>query len=90
MTADRTSKLKQLVVIPRWGGTPADDWYPWLASKLNNSEFFNSVHIGHMPEPNAPTIPAWTRAIERIVGTDTEVLRNTVLVGHSVAHHRIR
>ena len=37
-----------------------------------------------MPNPNLPTITAWTSRISELIGDDPEVISRTVLVGHSV------
>ena len=75
---------KKLVVVPRWSGTPAHDWYPWLVERMLESGIYDPVLIADMPDPGLPTISGWTRAIASIVGDDRESLDSTVLVGHSV------
>ncbi len=73
-----------MVVVPRWSGTPAHDWYPWLAEKLSGPSTNLSVNLADMPNPGLPTISGWSEAISSIVGHDREQLDTTILVGHSV------
>ncbi len=75
---------KRLILVPRWGGTSGDDWYPWLLSELEPSGLFASAHVASMPDPETPTIAGWTAALSRAAGESAEDVRNTVLVGHSV------
>lgn len=75
---------KRLIVIPRWGGTSTDDWYPWLLSELKPSGLFASVRFASMPDPETPTIAGRTIALSRAVGDVPDEVRTTVLVGHSV------
>ncbi len=77
-------QVKRLIVIPRWGGTSADDWYPWLLAKLESSGLFVSVRFASMPDPETPTIASWTTALARVVGDVPDDVRTTVLVGHSI------
>jgi hypothetical protein len=78
---------KQVYVVPRWGGSPSDDWYPWLKRELeaggSAAAADYQVHLLNMP--------AWdTPVIERALTYLTEVLpverlnKDVFLVGHSV------
>ena len=77
---------KRLIVIPRWAGTPASDWYPWLKQKLETMQPqpFDPVLIAAMPNPDLPTIPAWGGRVKELLGSDPEQIAETVIVGHSV------
>jgi predicted alpha/beta hydrolase family esterase len=70
----------RIVVVPRWGGGPNDDWYPWLVSELAGI----TVDVLNMPSPDAPTIDAWTSAVVEALGDDPYTLARTLLIGHSV------
>lgn len=74
-----------VLLIPRWGGRPESDWYPWLVDALAEDEALGPVTVARMPAPDAPTHEAWVPAIARHAGDDPDVLARTVLVGHSVA-----
>ena len=75
---------KHLIVVPRWGGTPHHDWYPWLSGVLAEQNLFESVHIAEMPNPGAPTIAGWRDALLKIIEVHSQHLNDVVLVGHSV------
>lgn len=75
---------KRLVVVPRWSGTPSSDYYPWLVGQLNDSAVLCPVLIGDMPHPSAPTIETWPKTLREIAGEDPDVLRETIMMGHSV------
>lgn len=76
--------MKRLCIVPRWGGSPEKDYYPWLRSELAALPLFDEVLSPEMPDPGTPTIAAWTGRIREVVGTDPETLAQTVLLGHSV------
>lgn len=70
----------RILVVPRWGATPADDWYPWLRSELGDG----AVEVLHMPDPSRPTLEAWVDTVRQALGEDPYALAQTMLVGHSV------
>jgi predicted alpha/beta hydrolase family esterase len=70
----------RIVVAPRWGGTPADDWYPWATGELERDGV--SLEALEMPDPTEPEIDAWVAAVS--AGLAGGVPAETVLVGHSV------
>ena len=47
----------RVVVVPRWGGTPSDDWYPWAAAELEQEGV--ALEALAMPDPAQPEIEAW-------------------------------
>ncbi len=76
----------RLIIIPRWSGTPASDWYPWITAELNAQQprLFDSAAAAAMPNPGLPTIPAWVGRVRELLGDDPAALAQTVIVGHSV------
>jgi uncharacterized protein len=76
----------RLIIIPRWSGTPASDWYPWITAELSAREPqpFSPIVVAAMPNPGLPTIPAWTSRVRQLLGDDPAELARTVIVGHSV------
>ncbi|MCA9694785.1 MAG: alpha/beta hydrolase [Myxococcales bacterium] len=65
-------------IVPRWAGTPAHDWYPWLCGQVPNAAALT------MPDPGRPTIAGWTAAIaDGLRGEPGEL----TLVAHSVGVH---
>jgi uncharacterized protein len=77
---------RRLIVVPRWAGTPAADWYPWLGRELQamRPSPFEPVVIADMPNPSQPTIQAWTGRVKEMIGNDPAHAANTVFVAHSV------
>lgn len=64
-----------VVVVPRWSGTAADDWYPWLADELDVD-----VRVCGLDVPDAPTVAGSVLALGEVVREHDPA----VLVGHSV------
>lgn len=81
-----TPMSQRLIIIPRWSGTPASDWYPWITAELNSRQPrpFNPAAAASMPNPGLPTIPAWIGRVRQLLGDDPAELAQTVIVGHSV------
>lgn len=77
---------QRLIIIPRWSGTPASDWYPWITAELAAMQprRFDPAAAMVMPNPGLPTIPAWTGRVRALLGDDPAELARTVIVGHSV------
>lgn len=80
----------RLLVIPRWGGTPADDFYPWLVAALGTraDDPFEEIEVAGMPAPSSPTIEAWSAAVLERLG-DPARAAETVVVGHSVGFQAV-
>lgn len=68
----------KVVIVPRWGGTADDDWYPWLAAKLRGRAEVDFAPL--LPLAWSPTIDETVAAVGRAVGRDAA---RTILVGHS-------
>lgn len=70
----------RVVVVPRWGGIPSDDWYPWAAAELAG----RGVRLSALdvPDPAEPRIAAWVETT--VAALAEEPPAETVLVGHSV------
>lgn len=71
----------RVIVVPRWGATPHDDWYPWLRRALGARA---DVAVCDLPEPDEPVIRRWVPHVAAAVGREPAALARTVLVGHSV------
>lgn len=71
--------MKRIFIIHCWGGTPADNWYPWLASALEAKGY--AVTVPDMPDTETPAIDAWVHHLKDVVGTVDE---QTFFVGHSI------
>lgn len=79
---------KDIYVVPRWAGSPTDDWYPWLKRELESS----GTEDGCDYQVHLLTMPAWDLpVIEKAVAYLAEVLPaekltpDVYLVGHSVS-----
>lgn len=81
---------RRLCIVPRWGGGPERDFYPWLRTQLQNESpaRFDEILSPAMPDPSTPTIAAWVGRIAEVLGPfDAQSrarLSRTVLLGHSV------
>lgn len=68
------------VVVPRWGGGPDSDFYPWLEHSLQPGL---RVERLAMPAPDQPAIDAWVPRVREALGGEAERAQ-TILLGHSV------
>lgn len=75
---------KHLIIVPRWGGSPQHDWYPWVSRVLTEQQLFESIQVCEMPNPEVPTIVAWTDAVLKALNLHLDHLNKVVLAGHSV------
>ncbi|HTJ57155.1 MAG TPA: alpha/beta hydrolase [Devosiaceae bacterium] len=77
---------KRLIVVPRWSGTPASDWYPWLERELASMSPppFAPIIGATVPDSASSTISNWMAAVRAVLGTNPGEIADTVLVGHSV------
>lgn len=79
-------QARRLILVPRMSGSPRSDWYPWLERQLRSHapQLFDEVIVPAMPRPAEPVIEEWVETLAPSVGSDSETLARTVLVGHSV------
>lgn len=70
---------KRIFIVHRWSGTPLEDWYPWLKSKLEEKGY--TVWIPQMPNTDEPMMEEWVPYLSEEVGT---VDAQTYFIGHSV------
>ena|SRR5919199_3215186 len=75
----------RLVIVPRWGGGPESDWYPWLQHELKKRtpQPFDPILPANLPHPQAPVLETWVAGIRELAGTDPSEIARTVFVGHS-------
>lgn len=61
--------MRRLCIIPRWGGGPDHDFYPWLRESLQaeTPPRFSSILSPAMPTPGTPTIDAWVHRIAQVL-----------------------
>ncbi|MBC6991591.1 RBBP9/YdeN family alpha/beta hydrolase [Hymenobacter sp. BT491] len=80
----QANKTKQVYVVPRWGGSPSDDWYPWLKQQLESSADANyQVHLLNMPAWDLPVIERANEHLAKVLPPE-KLNGNVYLVGHSV------
>jgi uncharacterized protein len=73
----------RVVLVPRWGGTPSHDFYPWLRTELDALGV--ELSALHLPDPGTPTIETWVPAVRAAI--DDVVAAPgppPIVVGHSV------
>jgi hypothetical protein len=70
----------RVVVVPRWGGGPDSDFYPWLERSLPPELRVERLAL---PDPDQPSIDAWVPRVREALGGEAERAR-TILLGHSV------
>jgi predicted alpha/beta hydrolase family esterase len=68
--------IERVLLVPRWSGTAASDFYPWLERELAPRLRLEVASL--RPEPGAPEIEA---CLAELAGLDPA---RTLLVGHSV------
>ncbi|MBT8493665.1 MAG: alpha/beta hydrolase [Deltaproteobacteria bacterium] len=71
--------MTRLVLAPRWSGTAAHDWYPWLDGQLDDQ-----LVVISPDDPDNPEVERWPKRIAEILSADPDALAETVLIGHSV------
>src|SRR5688572_5739030 len=80
----------RLVIIPRWAGSPADDFYPWLVQTLrrDHGDVFDELEVVDMPQFRVPELGMWTAATRIAIGVAEQAAR-TVVAGHSVGFQAV-
>ena len=70
---------KKVFIVHGWGGTPEEDWLPWLKTQLEEKGF--TVFVPQMPDTMRPQIETWVPHLKKLVGKPN---KNTFFVGHSM------
>jgi serine hydrolase len=71
--------IDRILIMPRWSGTAASDFYPWLTRELTSRVPQVRVEVASLrPVPDRPEIDA---CLEELAGLDPS---RTLLMGHSV------
>ena len=70
---------KKVFIVHGWGGSPKENWLPWLKKELENRGF--EVFVPQLPDPDNPRIQNWIPALAKVVGIPDE---QTYFVGHSM------
>lgn len=72
----------RLCIVPRWGGGPDSDFYPWLRARPEVQARFDEALSPAIEQPGEPTIHAWVDSLQQAVTPDA--LGRTFFLGHSV------
>jgi predicted alpha/beta hydrolase family esterase len=84
------SGVDRLIIAPRWGGGPDDDFYPWLMAQLRLRVPGISVEALATPEGAWPRPEAWAARVDAALGALSPAeLARTALLGHSVGSHAL-
>ncbi len=67
----------RILVTPRWGGTPEDDWYRWLFDAVPG------IELVPLPDPGAPTPERCAEVFGAALASGDPA--RTFLLGHSVS-----
>lgn len=70
---------KRVFIIHGWGGSPKNDWLPWVISQISNIGF--SVIVPQMPDTDCPQISPWIKKLNNLVGKPQN---GDILIGHSI------
>lgn len=69
----------RVVIVPGFGATPADHWFPWLASAAVKAGA--AATVVPLPEPGMPARATWEAAVRRVLHQPSP---HTWLVAHSL------
>lgn len=70
---------KRIFLVHGWGGSPNDDWFPWLSKMLEERNL--EVFAPEMPDSFHPSIVAWVNHLSKVVKS---IDNETYFVGHSI------
>ena len=71
--------MKKIILVHGWGGSPKDNWFPWLKKELKKNGF--QVKALTMPNTDEPKIEEWVPFLAKQV---KKTNKNTYFVGHSI------
>jgi len=71
--------MKKVILVHGWGGSPENEWFPWLKKQLEEKGF--KVDAPEMPDTFNPKIDKWVAKLNEIVGKPD---KDTFLLGHSI------
>ena len=71
--------MKKIILVHGWGGSPKDNWFPWLKKELKKKGFQVKALI--MPNTDEPKIAKWVPFLKKHV---LKLDKNTYFVGHSI------
>jgi predicted alpha/beta hydrolase family esterase len=81
MHSVKLAPVDRLVLVPRWGGTAAHDFYPWLVEQVPGIEV---AVCALAPSAGAPSVADTMAALAAVLGREPARLATTIVMGHSV------
>jgi len=73
------SGTRRVIVVPGYDATPADNWFPWLATHLDHRGV--PTRVLTMPTPSSPSPDAWEHALREALH---DLDDSTSVVAHSL------
>jgi hypothetical protein len=71
--------MPKVIIIHGTGGSPEENWFPWLATALTKNS--HEVIVPRMPTPKDQSLNSWFTAFYNQVGS---INGDTILIGHSL------
>jgi uncharacterized protein len=71
--------MSRVILVHGWGGSPDNDWFPWVTKKLQEKGY--EVVAPVMPDNEHPKIETWIPKLAEIVG---QLRNDDILIGHSI------
>lgn len=71
--------MKRVFVIHGWGGSPDDDFFPWIEEQFLKRGY--EIYIPQMPDTENPKINVWVKFLADLIGEPQEA---DILIGHSI------
>jgi len=72
-------KMPTIFIFHGVGGSPQENWFPWLASELTKLE--QEVIVPQFPTPEGQTLRKWLKTLEN---HRDKLTNEAILVGHSL------
>ena len=76
-------RIRRAVLVPRFGGDAAADWYSTVLPQLAGLGIRTKV-VSLLPAPTAPGIDETVAAIAKAVGDNPHEIAQTILIGRSI------
>jgi uncharacterized protein len=70
-----------IVLVPRWGGTRENDFYPWLSERIEQELGARLVVVDLVPTKEAPEPGPTIASVEKAIADDPA---QTIVIAHSV------
>ncbi|MBT3864958.1 hypothetical protein HOE67_05050 [Candidatus Peregrinibacteria bacterium] len=71
--------MKNVFIIHGVGGTPEENWFPWLKGELESREEYRVI-VPQFPTPEGQTLENWLE----VMAPYEELLEDSIVIGHSL------